>query len=137
MHSTQQALGSLMKRVRSLGVIVYLTQGARHSFYGQSTVEQKLRKSVSLLYEHYNAGLCRPSQEMLIAQCSTGVVELCGEEASLQIDKRHWLPPKVDPHRKNGSSGKKFSEGYRHMIRFFTVCLWSVVGPLGYQFVEG
>ena len=37
----------------SAGAIVYLTQGARHSSYGQTTMQQ-LRKSVALLYEHYN-----------------------------------------------------------------------------------
>ena len=29
----------------------------------------------------------------------------------------------------------KFSVGYRHMVRFFTVGIWEVASGLGYQFV--
>ena len=104
------------------GVIVYLTQGARHSSYGQSTVEQ-LRKSVALLYEHYNA-----KQQDSVLFLHTGdvdtsmqqrVLELCGEEASFfEIDKQHFrLPSGVDPTSKEWLFPKKFSEGYPHMIR--------------------
>ena len=139
-HPTQHASQSHAKHARSLGVIVYLTQGARHSSYGQSTVEQ-LRKSVALLYEHYNA---KQRDDVLFlhtgdvdTSMQQRVLELCGEEASFfEIDKQHFrLPSGVDPTSKEWLFPKKFSEGYRHMIRFFTVCLWEVVAPMGYQFV--
>ena len=86
----------------SSGVIVYLTQGARHSSYGQSTMQQ-LRKSVSLLYEHYNArerddvAFLHTGDVTLPMQAS--VLRLCGPEARfVQLEKHHWeLPPGVDP----------------------------------------
>ena len=124
----------------SAGVIVYLTQGARHSSYGQSTAEQ-LKKSVGLLYEHYNAAQ-RDDVVFLHtgdvgAEMQADVLSVCGPEARFyQLPKRHFeLPDGVDPKSKQWLFPNKFSAGYRHMIRFFTVGIWEVAEDLGYQFV--
>ena len=124
----------------SNGAIVYLTQGARHSSYGQSTMQQ-LRKSVGLLYENYNA---KQRDDVVFlhtgdvtAPMQASVLSLCGPEARfVQLAKHHFeLPPGVDPHSKEWLFPNKFSIGYRHMVRFFTVGIWDVVSELGYKYV--
>ena len=124
----------------SIGAIVYLTQGGQHSSYGQSTMQQ-LHKSVGLLYKHYNA-----KQRDDVVFLHTGdvddkqqesVLRLCGAEARfVLLAKRHFqLPPGVDPKSKQWLFPNKFSPGYRHMIRFFTLGIWEVAASLGYQYV--
>ena len=124
----------------SAGVIVYLTQGKQHSSYGQSTMEQ-LRKSVGLLYQNYNT---QQRDDVVFlhtgdvnAQQQASVLSLCGEEARfVELAKHHFeLPPGVDPSSKEWLFPNKFSVGYRHMVRFFTVGIWEVASGLGYQFV--
>jgi alpha 1,2-mannosyltransferase len=127
-------------RRHSAGAIFYLTQGARHSSYGQSTLEQ-LQKSVRLLYQHYNH-VQRDDVVFLHTgdvdlQMQQSVLQLCGEEARfVQLAKRHFeLPPGVDPTSKQWLFPQKFSVGYRHMIRFFTVGIWEVAEELGYTYI--
>jgi hypothetical protein len=125
---------------RSGGAIVYLTQGKRHSSYGQSTAEQ-LKKSVGLLYEHYNA--VQHDDVLFLhtgdvgAEMQADVLSVCGPEARFyQLAKHHFeLPPGVDPTSKLWLFPNKFSAGYRHMIRFFTVGIWEVAEELGYQWI--
>lgn len=125
---------------RSGGAIVYLTQGKRHSSYGQSTAEQ-LKKSVGLLYENYNA---QQRDDVLFlhtgdvgAEMQSDVLSVCGPEARFyQLAKRHFeLPAGVDPTSKLWLFPNKFSVGYRHMIRFFTVGIWEVAEELGYRWI--
>ena len=115
----------------SLGAIVYLTQGKSHSSYGQSTMEQ-LRKSVKLLYQNYNT---RQGDDVIFlhtgdvtAEQQASVLKDCGPEARfVELAKRHFeLPTGVDPSSKEWLFPQKFSVGYRHMIRFFTVGIWEV-----------
>jgi len=123
-----------------LSVIVYLTQGARHSSYGQSTTQQ-LQKSVGLLYKHYNA---QQRDDVVFlhtgdvdAAMQASVLGQCGPEARfVQLAKHHFqLPPGVDPKSPLWLFPNKFSAGYRHMVRFFTVGIWEVAAELGYQYV--
>ena len=54
----------------------------------------------------------------------------------MELAKHHFeLPPGVDPSSKEWLFPNKFSVGYRHMVRFFTVGIWEVASGLGYQFV--
>lgn len=124
----------------SSGAIVYLTQGARHSSYGQSTHAQ-LHKSVQLLYENYN----RAQRDDVVflhtgdvqPDAQRSVLQLCGPEARfVTLAKHHFqLPADVDPKSKAWLWPNKFSAGYRHMVRFFTVGIWEVAESLGYAFV--
>lgn len=102
---------------------------------------EQLRKSVGLLYEHYNA-----KQRDDIVFLHTGdvtpemqasVLKHCGAEARfVELAKRHFtLPPGVDPKSKLWLFPNKFSAGYRHMVRFFTVGVWEVAAELGYQYI--
>ena len=98
---------------------MYLTQGKRHSSYGQSMLEQ-LKKSVGLLYEHYNA---KQRDDVVLlhtgdvdAAMQADVLSLCGPEARFHfLAKRHFeLPPGVDPNSRQWLFPEKFSIGYRH-----------------------
>lgn len=143
---------------RSRGVITYLTQ-AHHSSYGRDSLAT-LRTSVELLTEHYNrvqrddvwffhAGDVGAEQQAeVLAMCRPARAEF------VKLDPWHFsLPPGSESptmpeglrtRRERGQWARtqrhwlqagKYSEGYRHMIRFFTMSLWPIVARAGYEFV--
>ena len=124
----------------SRGVIVYLTQ-ANHSSYKHRDSQQQLHLSVRLLYQHYNAvqrddvrflheGDVTPEQQRsVLSLCTPGT-------ARFHVLPRHHfeLPTHIDRTRR-WQYPHKFSAGYRHMIRFFTISLWQFAEELGYEYV--
>lgn len=120
--------------------IVYLTQ-AKHSSYPGRDSLSLLKQSVQLLYQHYNA-----AQRHDVLFFHTGdvpqkmqdeVLALCiGSTARFhQLESHHFSLPPGTPPASSWRYAKKFSAGYRHMIRFFTSGLWEVVAQLGYDYV--
>ena len=121
------------------GVIIYLTQ-ANHSSYKGRNSQLQLQQSIRLLYEHYNnahrddvvvfhQGDVKPAQQQ-------AVLSLCvpGTARFHVLPPHHFQqPPDVGPER--WQYARKFSVGYRHMIRFFTMGLWETVYELGYDYV--
>ena len=65
------------------------------------------------------------------------VLALCaGSRARfLQLDAHHFQTPHNTPPESTWRYAKKFSAGYRHMIRFFTSGLWHVLAREGYTHV--
>ena len=65
------------------------------------------------------------------------VLSLCaGSHARfLQLPPHHFETPPGTPPQHLWRYGKKFSAGYRHMIRFFTSGLWPTLAAEGYTYV--
>ena len=125
------------QRQRSLGVITYLAQ-IRHSSYGRDSFGL-LQQSVTALFTHYNrwarddviffhTGVNTSSQQQVLSKC-TGV-----QARFLMLPGHHFRVPPGTPSSSTWRQ-PKFSAGYRHMIRFYTMGIWEVVRDEGYSFV--
>lgn len=125
---------------QTAGVIVYLAQ-ARHSSYGRDSLKL-LRGSVLSLVENYLAQhrddvlflhygeVPTAQQEELVGSCGTGV-----HARFMKLGSNHTTLPPGTPPPSEWMHRRRFSEGYRHMIRLFAVGLWPLVASLGYEFV--
>lgn len=120
------------------GAIVYLTQ-LKHSSYGRDSLGL-LKRSVTLLFTNYNA----VQQDDVIffhtdmpADAQAEVLSLCtGSHAHFhEVPSHHFTSPAGTPPESTWRYRKKFSAGYRHMIRFFTSGLWHVMAEMGYAYV--
>ena len=120
--------------------IVYLTQ-AKHSSYAGRDSLGLLKQSVRLLFENYNSAY---RHDLLFFH--TGDVSLTVQQEVLslcmgsyarfhELASHHFSIPPGTPAQKTWRYNKKFSAGYRHMIRFFTSGLWDVLADLGYNYV--
>ena len=123
------------------GVIVYLTQ-ANHSSYKGRQSQQQLQLSVRLLYHNYNAvqrddviffhtgDVSHTQQQAVLSLCTSNTARF------RELPRAHFrLPAWVENDVTKWAYARKFSVGYRHMIRFFTVGLWDTVQKLGYDYV--
>ena len=126
---------------KARGVIVYLAQ-SRHSSYGGRASITLLKRSVSLLFQNYNAKALDDVWFMhtnVPASEQAAVLELCQPANATFVQLGPWhfeLPPGARPSRKRKwVQPFQFSEGYRHMIRFFTLGLWEIVARAGYEYV--
>jgi len=125
-----------------VGCIVYLAQ-KRHSSYMRDSFGM-LEKSLDLLYKNYNYEF---KQDVLVFH--TGEL---GESDSILLNKngkrpeitlielpigsKYWeLPGIVDRGKANQWKDKDFSEGYRHMCRWYAGLLFEFVSELGYTYV--
>ena len=132
-----ESSGVATRVAKSRGVIVYLAQ-ARHSSYGRDSISL-LRMSVASLFRYYNSragddviffhtGLERMEQHSVLRLCTGARARF------LRVPARHFTAPRGLPPAKQWLQ-PRFSEGYRHMIRLFTVGLWQIVADEGYEFV--
>ena len=124
--------------------IVYLTQG-KHSSYKDRDTQANLHMSVRLLYRNYNAAhrddvlflhapgdVTLAQRQSILALCTPGTArfhELAAEHFALPDGHRAWAPPARWRYM------RRFSVGYRHMIRFFAIGLWPTMEALGYEYV--
>ena len=120
------------------GVITYLAQ-ERHSSYGRDSIEL-LKVSVRSLFRYYNArahddviffhtGVSAFHRETILGLCAGAHAQF------MELPPEHFkLLPSVPPQHKWMQS-KKFSAGYRHMIRFYTTGIWDLVAQQGYEYV--
>ena len=121
------------------GVIAYLTQSGRHSSY-KTDRHHALHKSVELLFGHYNRqhkndviffhdGTFGESQQRsVLSRCKGAYARF------IALERDHFIvPPGVNPQK--WKYVLKYSAGYRHMARFFTVGIWDVIAQLGYTHV--
>ena len=123
---------------RGAGVIVYLAQ-ARHSSYGRDSLKL-LRGSISSLVENYLAAhkddvMFLHFGEVPLSEQRT-LVALCGEGVYarfLTVPANYSTVPAGTPEKQMHS--RKFSIGYRHMIRLYTIGLWHIVAREGYEYV--
>ena len=123
---------------------MYLTQG-KHSSYKERDTQANLHMSVRLLYRNYNAAhrddvlflhspgdVTLAQRQSVLALCTPGTArfhELAAEHFALPDGHRAWAPPARWRYM------RKFSVGYRHMIRFFAIGLWPTMEALGYEYV--
>ena len=132
----------LRKPLKSGGVIVYLAQ-ARHSSYGRDSLKL-LRGSVASLADNY-LRLTNPRDDVLFLHFGEvptseqhSLVRLCGVDIharfALVPSNYSTLPPGTTPMEK-WQHPKKFSVGYRHMIRLYTIGIWHIVAAEGYEYV--
>ena len=132
----------LRKPMKSGGVIVYLAQ-ARHSSYGRDSLKL-LRGSVASLADNY-LSLTNPIDDVLFLHFGEvptseqhSLVRLCGvgihARFALVPSKYSTLPPGTTPIKK-WLHPNKFSVGYRHMIRLYTIGIWHIVAAEGYEYV--
>lgn len=102
------------------GVIVYLTQLQHSSYVGRDSLSL-LQQSVKLLYRHYNAkhrddvvffhnGVPHAAQQEVLRHCTAGTARFA------MLAPHHFALP-ARANRTSWWYPKKFSEGYRHMIR--------------------
>ena len=123
---------------RSLGVITYLAQD-RHSSYGRDSLGM-LKRSVTSLFENYNR---RAKDDVLFfhvglnASVQQSVLPLCaGARARfLELEAHHFQTPPDAPPFERWKQRDRYSAGYRHMIRFYTLGIWEVVRAQGYEYV--
>ena len=160
LRDTTPGMHASGQRARSRGVIVYLTQ-KQHSSYGRDS-QSLLHESIRLLFENYNAAqlddlwffhtgdvpvhdqqhvlsLCQPARAEYVQlapwhfQLPPGAqnpdIPLDVLQASRSA-KHHWHLS----HRL-WTLPNRFSAGYRHMIRFFTIGIWEVLASAGYEYV--
>ena len=99
------------------------------------------RSSVTLLFENYNA---MQRDDMIFfhtgdvpPDAQADVLSLCsGSDARfLELERHHFQTPPGTPPESSWRYAKKFSAGYRHMIRFFTSGIWPVVAREGYEYM--
>lgn len=150
-----------MPQAQSRGVIVYLTQSGRHSSYGRDS-SALLRESVRLLFANYNAAqlddLWFLHQGDVRLEEQQSVLRMChpANAKYVTLDRRHFelprsakemeMPAQVRKMKRAKQQAwrrqqrrwvlpLKYTEGYRHMIRFFTLGLWDLVAAAGYEYV--
>ena len=141
------------------GVIVYLTQAARHSTYGRDSWGS-LQRSIAMLFENYNAKqrddiiFFEQHNSNISSAQRKSVLEMCRPAFARFYELPRWhfrVPPGAEQPimPRNGTRRQRsrweqqtrrwlyprFSAGYRHMIRFFTLGLWDIVTSLGYTYV--
>lgn len=120
------------------GVITYLAQ-ERHSSYGRDSIEL-LKVSVTSLFRYYNSharddmiffhtGVSLSNRRSILGLCTGAHAQFM----ELPPDQFR-LPPGLPPQREWMQS-RKFSAGYRHMIRFYTTGIWDLVARQGYEYV--
>ena len=124
------------------GAIVYLTQSRPSStIYEGRDHLHNLRQSVRLLYRHYND---KQRDDVLFFHDGTvpldeqkEVLRLCvaGTAQFVRLARSHFETPSQAGAPAKWWHAKRFSAGYRHMIRFFTVGLWPLLEQLGYEYV--
>ena len=125
-------------RQRTEGVIVYLAQ-SRHTSYGRDSLKL-LMASVTSLMANYNAAqgddmlflhfgdVDATQQSRVLALCSTAWARF----QLLDLADR-TVPPGTPPRETWTQS--RYSAGYRHMIRLYSIGLWGLVAREGYQYV--
>jgi alpha 1,2-mannosyltransferase len=112
----------------------------KHSSYGRDSFGL-LKQSVQLLFRNYNSIFLHDvvffhtgdvpvdKQQEVIALCMRSRARF------LQLEPHHFALPAGTPSPSTWRYSKKFSVGYRHMIRFFTSGLWQVMAQEGYEYV--
>lgn len=96
---------------------------------------------MKLLFEHYNAvqrdDLIFFHTGDMTPDAQSEVLTLCaGSHARfMQLEPHHFSLPDGTPPSRQWRFAKKFSAGYRHMIRFFTSGIWPVISREGYTYV--
>ena len=130
---------ALKGMLRSDGVVVYLAQ-AHHSSYSRDSLKL-LHSSVRLLASNYLSAHCDD-----VMFLHFGEVSLAEQEALLELtgnvsarfhllDEHYRTTPPGTPPESLWKLRHKFSAGYRHMIRLFTVGLWRLMAQQGYAYV--
>lgn len=122
---------------RTSGVIVYLAQGGRHSSYGRDSVKL-LRSSVQRLVDNY---LGTHKDDVLFFHFGDvpdnvqhELVALCGFDVNarfLMAPSNYTTVPPGTPPASKWVHAKKFSAGYRHMIRLYTIGIWPILAEEG------
>ena len=100
-----------------------------------------LLQSVALLYRNYNRVQHDPVRFLYRAgefssAAQGAVLDLCvpGTAQFVPLPAQHFaVPSQVS--RNKWLFARKFSVGYRHMIRFFTIGLWALVREWGFSYV--
>ena len=138
----------------SRNVIVYLAQ-VRHSTYGTDAFA-RLNRSLALLQENYNCSNCN-DPVLIFFTAGELTAEHQGSLLNAQASGRrtirfHELPTDCRtgevqpfcwrlPEWLNHSQPRRwqlwprYSLGYRHMTRFFSVGIWPLLASLGYEYV--
>lgn len=137
------------------GAITYLAQ-VRHSSYQRDSITL-LQESLSLLDRNYLGELYAQHDVLLFhtgdfgAADQTRVLAPFAEQPTgkrikfMRVPEQHWrLPLSVAPHLAETPSTNRsvewdlyprYSLGYRHMIRWYTIGLWETLERLGYTWV--
>eukprot|EP00966_Prymnesium_polylepis_P166371 3846035-Prymnesium_polylepis.1 len=134
---------SLLHKVHAKpkGAIVYLAQ-VRHSSYGRDSLGY-LKRSLHLLFHNYNEV---QRDDVLILH--EGDFDAATQAQVLKpypgrpvrfhlLTPKYWSTPAFlkDANRSTWEAFPKYSEGYRTMIRLFSVTLWELMDDLGYEWV--
>ena len=126
--------------------IVYLVQLKHSSYARESSQLGVLQESLTLLHRHFNA---RFGHDVLLfhtgdfddADTQRRALAPIGNAASHvrfeRVPAEHWsLPPRLATANKSRwYEYPRYSLGYRHMIRWFTIGLWSTLERLQYTHV--
>ena len=118
---------------------MYLVQ-EKHSSYGRDSLGL-LKRSVSLLFDHYNAAQQDPVIFFHTGNFSESgqqqVLSLCGSSPAtfemLNLTKYWTVPADVDPRR--WRLPNRFSAGYRNMCRFFLIGIWPLLHERGFRYM--
>ena len=140
-HGVAQAeVTRVVRRGRSAGVIVYLVQARKSSRNGHMSLPL-LRQSVVRLVDNYlrahgddimflHAGdVEHVDQRAVLSQC-----EAYSHARFVVLPNDTFALPPGTPTSK-WVQPKKFSTGYRHMIRLFTISIWRLIAREGYEYM--
>ena len=120
-------------------MVVYLVQ-VRHSSYGRDSLGL-LRTSVQSLVTNYLAEHCDDLMFMHHGEVNETVQKqvllLSGNVSArfLLLPEEYRTVPSGTPDESKWVQPKRFTAGYRHMIRLYTIGLWQVVASEGYEYV--
>ena len=123
------------------GAIIYLAQ-VRHASYGLDSLAY-LERSLRHLFHYYNE---QQRDDVIIlhegdfeaATQARVLTPYAGHAIRFHLlTSKYWaMPVKLrNTNRSTWEGYPHYSEGYRTMIRFFSVSLWNLMDDLGYEYV--
>lgn len=139
------------------GAITYLCQVRHSSYHGRDSLVL-LEESLALLHRHYNGharhdvllfhsgDFGEAEQDRVLApyRRRRGGARKLPRVRFERVPKIHWqLPLHIAPHlggtqvnrTRDWAQYPAYSEGYRHMCRWYTIGLWETLERLGYDWV--
>lgn len=141
-HPKQELYWSVNELPKSphRGAIVILAQGTTHSTYGHNLTLVKLRRSLELLYEHYNN---KYGDDIWIFHTGdisrtlqNDIRQHRSEIRFYTLSGKYWeVYPSFVAGEDQIYKFPAFSVGYRKMIRFYSIHIWQILATMGYTYV--
>jgi len=122
------------------GAFIILAHKGKHSTYVRNG-QDSLRRTIKYLYEFYNY---RERNDVIVAHegdfttyDEKNLSENRSELHFYKLPSTYWnvYPPKIEKNFSQWVDSNKFNIGYRKMIRFYAIHVWSMMKEWGYSWV--